>query len=57
MAQDLVAIGDGATPRRIVDRYAAAGIDDLLLLVAFGGMPHHRVLRSLEEMARHLLAA
>lgn len=56
MAHDLVAITDGETLRRIADRYADAGLTDLLLLVGFGGMPQRDVLRSLERMARHLLA-
>jgi len=55
MAADLVAIGNGEQLRRLVARCASAGLTDLLLLVDFGGMRQRDVLRSLEQIAHHLL--
>jgi alkanesulfonate monooxygenase SsuD/methylene tetrahydromethanopterin reductase-like flavin-dependent oxidoreductase (luciferase family) len=54
-SQDLVAIGDGAHLRRLANRYAEAGVTDLLLLTGFGGFPQSQILASLETIAREVL--
>lgn len=53
--QDVVAIGDPDEILRVARRYAAAGFTHFLAIVNFGGMPHKRVLRSMELMAKHVL--
>ena len=51
--QDVVAIGDPDEVLRVARRYEAAGF--FLAIANFGGLPHKRVLRSMELMARHVL--
>ena len=53
--QDVVAIGDPDEILRVARRYEAAGFTHFLAIVNFGGLPHKRVLRSMELMARHVL--
>jgi luciferase family oxidoreductase group 1 len=53
--QDVVAIGDPDEVLRVARRYAAAGFTHLLAIANFGGIPHKRVLRSMELMAKHVL--
>jgi alkanesulfonate monooxygenase SsuD/methylene tetrahydromethanopterin reductase-like flavin-dependent oxidoreductase (luciferase family) len=51
----LVAFGD---PQEIIDvarTYEAAGLTDFLIIANFGGLPHRKVLDSLEQIARHVL--
>ena len=40
---------------RVARRYEAAGFTHFLAIANFGGLPHKRVLRSMELMARHVL--
>ena len=53
--QDVVAIGDPDEILRVARRYEAAGFTHFLAIANFGGLPHKRVLRSMELMARHVL--
>ena len=53
--QDVVAIGDPDEVLRVARRYEAAGFTHFLAIANFGGLPHKRVLRSMELMARHIL--
>lgn len=53
--QDVVAIGDPDEVLRVARRYEAAGFTHFLAIANFGGLPHKRVLRSMELMARHVL--
>lgn len=53
--QDVVAIGDPDEILRVALRYKAAGFTHFLAIANFGGIPHKRVLRSMELMARHVL--
>jgi alkanesulfonate monooxygenase SsuD/methylene tetrahydromethanopterin reductase-like flavin-dependent oxidoreductase (luciferase family) len=53
--QDVVAIGDPYEVLRVARRYEAAGFTHFLAIANFGGLPHKRVLRSMELMARHVL--
>ncbi len=53
--QDVVAIGDPDEVLRVARRYQAAGFTHFLAIANFGGLPHKRVLRSMELMARHVL--
>jgi alkanesulfonate monooxygenase SsuD/methylene tetrahydromethanopterin reductase-like flavin-dependent oxidoreductase (luciferase family) len=53
--QDVVAFGDPDEIVRVARRYAAAGFTDFLAIANFGGLPHERVLRSMDLMARHVL--
>ena len=53
--QDVVAIGDPDEILRVARRYAAIGFTHFLAIANFGGIPHKRVLRSMELMAKHVL--
>ena len=53
--QDVVAIGNPDEVLRVARRYEAAGFTHFLAIANFGGLPHKRVLRSMELMARHVL--
>ena len=55
LEQDVVAIGDPDEILRVARRYEAAGFSHFLAIANFGGLPHKRVLRSMELMARHVL--
>jgi alkanesulfonate monooxygenase SsuD/methylene tetrahydromethanopterin reductase-like flavin-dependent oxidoreductase (luciferase family) len=55
LEQDVVAIGDPDEILRVARRYEAAGFTHFLAIANFGGLPHKRVLRSMELMARHVL--
>ena len=55
LEQDVVAIGDPDEILRVARRYEAAGFTHYLAIANFGGLPHKRVLRSMELMARHVL--
>ena len=55
LEQDVVAIGDPDEILRVAQRYEAAGFTHFLAIANFGGLPHKRVLRSMELMARHVL--
>ena len=53
--QDVVAFGDPEEITRVARLYERAGFTDFLAISNFGGLPHKRVLRSLELMAKHVL--
>jgi alkanesulfonate monooxygenase SsuD/methylene tetrahydromethanopterin reductase-like flavin-dependent oxidoreductase (luciferase family) len=51
------AIGTPAQVRELVARYDAAGVDELVLNVASGGVAHHDVLAALELFAAEVMPA
>jgi alkanesulfonate monooxygenase SsuD/methylene tetrahydromethanopterin reductase-like flavin-dependent oxidoreductase (luciferase family) len=53
--QNVVAFGDPEEIVRVARLYEAAGFTQLLAINNFGGLPHKRVLRSMELLARHVL--
>jgi alkanesulfonate monooxygenase SsuD/methylene tetrahydromethanopterin reductase-like flavin-dependent oxidoreductase (luciferase family) len=53
--QDVVAFGDPDEITRVASVYECAGFTDFLAIPNFGGLPHKRVLRSMELMAKHVL--
>jgi alkanesulfonate monooxygenase SsuD/methylene tetrahydromethanopterin reductase-like flavin-dependent oxidoreductase (luciferase family) len=55
--KSLVAFGDPAHIVRVAREYEAAGLTHFLAIMNFGGLPHEKVLRSMELMAREVLPA
>ena len=53
--QDVIAIGDPDEILRVARCYEAAGFTHFLAIANFGGLPHKRVLASMELLARHVL--
>lgn len=53
--QDVVAFGDPEEIARVARVYERAGFTHFLAIPNFGGLPHKRVLRSMELMAKHVL--
>jgi hypothetical protein len=53
--QDVVAFGDPDEITRVTLLYERAGFTDFLAIPNFGGLPHKRVLRSMELMAKQVL--
>ncbi len=53
--QNVVAFGDPDEIARVARLYEAAGFTHFLAIPNFGGLPHKKVLRSMELMARHVL--
>src|SRR5262249_21361246 len=53
--QDVVALGDPRQVARVAGLYEQAGFTHLLVIANFGGLPHARVLRSLELLASHVI--
>ena len=51
----MVAFGDPDEIVRVARLYEEAGFTNLLAISNFGGLPHKRVLRSMELLARHVL--
>jgi alkanesulfonate monooxygenase SsuD/methylene tetrahydromethanopterin reductase-like flavin-dependent oxidoreductase (luciferase family) len=51
----LVAVGGPADVTRVARLYQSAGLTDFLAITNFGGLPHARVLRSMELLAKHVL--
>jgi alkanesulfonate monooxygenase SsuD/methylene tetrahydromethanopterin reductase-like flavin-dependent oxidoreductase (luciferase family) len=54
-AEDLVAVGDSDEIIRVVRRYHELGVDQILLLMQFGRIPHAAVMRSIEIVGRRIL--
>jgi len=52
---DVIAIGDPDEILRVARCYEAAGFTHFLAIANFGGLPHKRVLASMELLARHVL--
>jgi alkanesulfonate monooxygenase SsuD/methylene tetrahydromethanopterin reductase-like flavin-dependent oxidoreductase (luciferase family) len=55
LEQNVVAFGDPDEIVRVARLYEQAGFTDFLAIANFGGLPHKRVLRSLELMAKQVL--
>jgi alkanesulfonate monooxygenase SsuD/methylene tetrahydromethanopterin reductase-like flavin-dependent oxidoreductase (luciferase family) len=55
--KDLVAYGSPEDVIRVARVYEQAGLTDFLAIMNFGGLPHARVLRSMQLMAQHVLPA
>src|SRR3989441_2347773 len=55
IARDLIAFGGPEDVTRVARRYESAGLTDFLAITNFGGLPHARVLRSMELLAHHVL--
>jgi alkanesulfonate monooxygenase SsuD/methylene tetrahydromethanopterin reductase-like flavin-dependent oxidoreductase (luciferase family) len=53
--QEVVAFGDPDEITRVARLYERAGFTDFLAIPNFGGLPHKRVLRSMELMAKEVL--
>jgi natural product biosynthesis luciferase-like monooxygenase protein len=53
----LIAFGSPEDVIRVARLYEQAGLTDFLAIMNFGGLPHERVLRSMELMARHVFPA
>jgi natural product biosynthesis luciferase-like monooxygenase protein len=52
---DLIAVGRPAEALRVARRYRELGADQVLFFLQYGAIPHERILRSLELIARHVL--
>jgi alkanesulfonate monooxygenase SsuD/methylene tetrahydromethanopterin reductase-like flavin-dependent oxidoreductase (luciferase family) len=55
--KDLIAYGSPDEVIRVARAYEAAGLTHFLAIANFGGLPHDKVLRSMELMAKHVLPA
>jgi alkanesulfonate monooxygenase SsuD/methylene tetrahydromethanopterin reductase-like flavin-dependent oxidoreductase (luciferase family) len=58
MAQNTLAmnvIGDPAHCREIVSRYVKAGVDELILVMQTGTVPHELILRSIRTFAENVM--
>jgi len=53
--QEVVAFGDPDEITRVARLYERAGFTDFLAIPNFGGLPHKRVLRSMDLMAKQVL--
>jgi alkanesulfonate monooxygenase SsuD/methylene tetrahydromethanopterin reductase-like flavin-dependent oxidoreductase (luciferase family) len=53
--KDLIAFGSPDDITRVAERYAEAGLTHFLAISNFGGLPHDRVLRSMELIAKHVV--
>lgn len=53
--KDLIAFGSPDDITRVAERYAEAGLTHFLAISNFGGLPHDRVLRSMELIAKHVM--
>lgn len=50
-----VIIGDVASCQRKIEAYADIGVDRLMCLVQFAGLPHERILRSMRKIGEKLI--
>lgn len=55
-AQLLAVVGDPRAAQEAVRRFAAAGVDELILVMQLGTLPHEMVLRSLRTFAEKVMA-
>jgi alkanesulfonate monooxygenase SsuD/methylene tetrahydromethanopterin reductase-like flavin-dependent oxidoreductase (luciferase family) len=55
LEKDLVVTGSPEDCAATIRRYQAAGMTHLLAIVNYGGLPHRRVLRSMERLAREVV--
>ena len=56
-SQVLAVIGDPAAARRAVGRFAAAGVDELILVMQMGTVPHAIVMESIHTFAEKVMPA
>lgn len=52
---DLIAVGKPSEALRVARRYREIGADQVLFFLQYGSIPHQRIMRSLELIARDLL--
>jgi natural product biosynthesis luciferase-like monooxygenase protein len=52
---DLIAVGGPEQALRVARRYREIGADQVLFFLQYGRIPHDRILRSLELIAKHVL--
>jgi alkanesulfonate monooxygenase SsuD/methylene tetrahydromethanopterin reductase-like flavin-dependent oxidoreductase (luciferase family) len=55
--KNLIAYGSPEDVIRVARAYETAGLTHFLAIANFGGLPHDKVLRSMELMAKHVLPA
>jgi alkanesulfonate monooxygenase SsuD/methylene tetrahydromethanopterin reductase-like flavin-dependent oxidoreductase (luciferase family) len=53
--KDLIAFGSPDDVARVARRYANAGLTHFLAITNFGGLPHKKVMRSMELIAKHVV--
>lgn len=53
--KNLIAVGDPEEIARVARLYEAAGLDDFLMIMNFGGLPHQAVKNSMRLIATHVL--
>jgi alkanesulfonate monooxygenase SsuD/methylene tetrahydromethanopterin reductase-like flavin-dependent oxidoreductase (luciferase family) len=56
VANGVLAVGSPATCRRVVGQYRDIGADQLICWFQYGGMPHDKILASIELFGREVLA-
>ena len=49
------AMGDPDSIIKVIKRYEAAGVDQVLCLMQFGNLPHSRIMDSIKLFARHVI--
>jgi natural product biosynthesis luciferase-like monooxygenase protein len=52
---DLVAVGGAAEALRVARRYRELGADQVLFFLQYGAIPHERIMRAIELIAREVL--
>jgi len=52
---DLIAVGAADEAVRVARRYRDLGADQVLFFLQYGGIPHDRIMRSIELIGRHAL--
>jgi alkanesulfonate monooxygenase SsuD/methylene tetrahydromethanopterin reductase-like flavin-dependent oxidoreductase (luciferase family) len=53
--QDMIIVGTAEECLRKIERYEAAGVDQLLCYVQFGTLPHEKVMRCLELLGTEVI--
>ena len=53
---DLIAVGGADQAARVARRYRELGADQVLFFLQYGGIPHDRVMQSIELIGSHALA-
>ncbi|MBO0732448.1 MAG: LLM class flavin-dependent oxidoreductase, partial [Acidimicrobiaceae bacterium] len=53
--EDMIIVGTAEECLRKILRYEEAGVDQLLCYVQFGDLPHDKIMRSLELLAKHVI--
>jgi alkanesulfonate monooxygenase SsuD/methylene tetrahydromethanopterin reductase-like flavin-dependent oxidoreductase (luciferase family) len=57
LAKEQLAIGSPSTVINILRKYEAVGMNHAMLLLNFGGIPHEKVMHSIELIAREVIPA